>query len=314
MPEVSVIIPTYNSAHFLPEAIDSVLAQTFRDYELIIVDDGSTDDTEEVVKRYGDKIKYLRQENRGPGPAKNTGIKNSRGPLIATLDADDKWLLDKLEVQVEYMRSHPQIGLVYGNVSTFDDRGVITEAYDGTHRKVYQGEVFDQLLLQNFISSITIMVRRESLEKVGMFPEDVMISEDWHLWLRIAKEYPIGYIDRPLALYRWQTQSLTWDYAKSYPDRIKVLEKIIGLYPDYLAHRKGLVRQARSKMMMRYGYALFSSGDYAQAREKLINSIQTKPLQIKPYLYLIGTLIPKGLRKHLTKAKSRLGIKFMPAE
>lgn len=140
------------------EFLQHIPDQTFRDYELIVVDDGSIDGTEEVVKRYGDQIKYLRQENRGPGPAKNTGIKNSRGPLIATLDADDKWLPDKLEIQVEYMRSHPQTGLVYGNVSTFDDRGVITEAYDGTHRKVYQGEVFDQLLLQNFISSITITV------------------------------------------------------------------------------------------------------------------------------------------------------------
>ncbi len=314
MPAVSVIIPTYNAAEYLSKAIESVLAQTFKDYELIVVDDGSTDDTEEVVRRFGDRVKYLRQENRGPGAAKNLGIKNSRGSLIATLDADDRWFPHKLAVQFAYMKEHSEAALVYGNCSTFDEQGILTEAYDGIHRKVFSGDVFDKLILKNFIASITIMVRKSCLARVGLFPENFMISEDWHLWLRIAKEYPIGYIDEPLAMYRWQKKSLTWDYAKSYPYRLKVLDEISELYRDYFKSSKALLRRARSGLLMRYGYSLFNSGDYKNARNNFISSIRQNPIQLNSYLYLFGLLVPKILRLQIARLKSRLGIKFMPAE
>lgn len=313
-PAISVVIPAYNAAQYLSEAIESVLSQTHQDFELIVVDDGSTDGTEDVVQRYGDRVGYLRQENRGPGAAKNLGIKNSRGSLIATLDADDRWLPDKLEKQREYMQSHSEVGLVYSNCSTFDSNGIMTEAYDGTHRKVYRGQVFDKLLLKNFIASITVMIRRECLERVGLFPEHLKISEDWHLWLRLAKEYQVGYISDPLAMYRWQTQSLTWNYAASYPYRLRVLEEIENLYRDYFQTRQRLIRRARGGVLMRYGYALFNAGDFKNSRDKYIRSIRENPFQFRSYLYLAGLLVPEWLRRHIRHLKTRLGIKFMPAE
>ncbi len=314
MPAISVIIPTYNAAEYLPEAIESVLAQTFKDYELIVVDDGSTDGTESVVKKFGDRIRYFRQENRGPGAAKNLGIRNSRGPLLATLDADDKWVPHKLQAQYEYMKAHPEAGMVNANVSTFDEKGIVTYEVDGTLRKTYQGWVFDRLIIQNFIASGTVMFRKECLDKVGLFPENYMISEDWHLWLRIAKEYPVGYINEPLGLYRWQEKSLTWDYAKAYPDRLAVLNEIISLYPDYFKNRKRLIRRAYGSLFMRYGYALFDRGDYADARAKFFVSIRNNPFQFKSYLYLLGLLVPKSLKSQITRIKRRTGIRFMPGK
>ena len=313
-PRVSVIIPTYNCAQYLPGAIESVIAQTFRDYELIVVDDGSTDETAEVIKKYGDRIKYLYQENSGPGAAKNLGIKASGGSFVATLDADDRWQPQKIEIQYEYMRCHPEVGLVYANCSTFNKQGIVTEAYDGKHRIVYQGDIFDKLIVKNFIASITIMVRKECLDKVGLFPEDFMISEDWHLWLRIAKNYPIGYIDQPLAMYRWQKKSLTWDYAKSYPYRLRVLDEIKELFSDYFKTRKSLIRRAYSDLFMRYGYALYKSDDYKNAWGKFILSIYNSPFQYRSYLYLIGLLVPKKFRARIAWFKIKLGIRFMPAE
>ena len=314
MPEISVIIPTYNAAEYLPEAIDSVLAQTFQDFELIVVDDGSTDGTEEVVRSYGDRVRYLRQENRGPGAAKNLGIKNSRGPLVVTLDADDRWLPHKLERQYEYMREHPEIGMVNTDFSTFNEKGVMTRHYNREYRKIYQGDIFDRLLQKNFVGSGVVMFRRECLDRVGLFPENFMISEDWHLWLRIAKEYRVGYIDEPMAMYRWQEKSLTWDYSRSYPDRIRVLDDIAGLYPDYFRRRGRLLRRARSGVAMRYGYSLFNSGDYRGAARQLLYSVKQNPFQLKSYIYLLGLLVPKKLKGWVTRLKGRMGLRFMPAE
>lgn len=314
MPAISVIIPTYNAANFLREAIDSVLAQTFQDFELIVVDDGSQDDTELVAQEYGDRLTYIRQDNRGPGAAKNTGIKNSRAPLIATLDADDKWLPLKLERQYEYMSKHPEIGMVNGNFSTFNENGIVTYLVDGNLRKTYQGYIFDKLIIKNFIASGVVMFRRECLDKVGLFPEDFKISEDWHLWLRISKEYKVGYIDERMAMYRWQNQSLTWNYAKSYPDRLGVLDEIISLYPDYFRTKKWLVRKAYESLFIRYGYALYNYGDYRNARQKFFRSLRYNPIQYKSYLYLLAVIVPSRLKQSLLSAKRKLGIRFMPAE
>lgn len=314
VPAISVIIPTYNCAGYLPEAIESVLAQTFKDYELIVVDDGSTDETGQVVQRYGDKVNYLCQENRGPGAAKNLGIHTSRGALIATLDADDMWRPEKLAIQYEYMSSHPEVGLVYSDASSFDENGIRTIAYNKKYRRVFQGRVFDKLILKNFIASITIMVRKECLDRVGLFPENFMISEDWHLWLRIAREYQIGYIDQPLAMYRLQEKSLTWDYPRAYPDRMRVLEEITALYPDYFERERRLLARARGGLLMRYGYSLFNYGDCGNARAAFAASIRNNPLQLNSYLYLAGSFVPRWLKIFIKRLKTRLGINFLPAE
>ena len=313
-PKVSVIIPTYNCAEYLPQAIESILAQTYKDYEIIVVDDGSSDGTDAVLAKYGDKIRCLRQENQGPGAARNSGIRNSRGTLVAILDADDKWFPQKLEIQCEYMASHEEIGLVFSDANSFDENGTKTVAYNRNYRRVFEGQVFDKLILKNFIGSNTIMVRKECLDEVGLFAENTMVAEDWHLWLRIAKRYFIGYIDQPLVMYRLSPGTLTANSAKAYPYRIQVMEEILSLYSDYFECRTWLVRRARGGVLMRYGYSLFDAGDYPEARRKLVMSVRHNPLQLKAYIYLLGLLVPKGLKGHISRLKARLGIAFMPAE
>src|SRR5215831_9468158 len=142
VPIVSVVIPTYNNARFLPEALDSLLGQTYRDFELIVVDDGSTDDTLEVLKPYRHLIRYVRKENGGPASARNLGIRHASGELIAFQDADDIWLPDKLQLQVDYLREHPEVGLVFSGSIFF---GTETRNSDCLKQrfKVTSGMMFD---------------------------------------------------------------------------------------------------------------------------------------------------------------------------
>jgi len=269
-----------------------------------------------VVEKYTDSVILFRQENQGPAVARNFGIDKARGELIAFLDGDDKWFPDKLKLQCDYMADHPEVGLVFSDGNTFTDEGIKTVAFDRVYRKIYQGNIFDRLLLKNYIPCIAVMVRKKCLDKVGLFPEnfDKATSEDWHLWLRVAKEYRIGYIAQPLVMYRWKPGSLTDDYVYAYPYRLMVLDEITALYPGYFKTRRDLVRCAYSGLLMRYGYALFKSDDYKTAAKKFILSIHQNPLQLKSYLYLVGLLLPRGITKHIARLKIRLGIKFMPAE
>lgn len=212
------------------------------------------------------------------------------------------------------MKCHSEVGLVYTNCATFDERGIVSESIFGKYHKAYQGDIFDTLILKNFIGSITVMMRKECLEKVGLYPENFMISEDWHLWLRIAKNFPIGYIEQPLVMYRWQTQSLTWDYANAYPYRLNVLNEIVKLYSSYFKNKKLLLRKAYSGLFMRFGYALFKEEKYKSAGKQLLTSIYYNPFQLKAFIYMSCLLLPKRLRQPATSLKRKLGIQLMPPE
>jgi glycosyltransferase involved in cell wall biosynthesis len=170
-------------------AIKSVLAQTYQNFEIIVVDDGSTDTTEEVIKRYRDnRIKYIKhQKTKGPGAARNTGIDASSGDYIAFLDSDDEWQSTKIDAQIEIFRNRNlNPGLVYTGVKIINrDKRVIEKIIP-----IYKGYVFDKILSTNFIvGSSTIMIRRNVLDKVGIFDESLPSCEDWDLWIRIAQYY-----------------------------------------------------------------------------------------------------------------------------
>ena len=194
-PAVSVIIPAYNRSRFLEKAVESVLDQRFSDYELIIVDDGSTDDTASVVKKYGNSIRYIRQENRGPSAARNRGIEASRGNLVAFLDSDDWWHRDKLSVQTAAMNSAPKFFISHTEEIWY--RGGKLLNPKKKHRKL-SGEIFQKSLKICMVSMSTVMVRRYLFDLVGLFDEDLPCCEDYDFWLRVAVSHRFLLIDRPL--------------------------------------------------------------------------------------------------------------------
>ena len=200
MPKISVIIPTYNRAHYIRFAIRSVLNQTFSDFELIIVDDGSIDNTRWIVNSFKDeRIIYLpREVNKGPAAARNAGIKSSNGKLIAFLDDDDEWLPEKLECQVKVIEENPEVGLVYAGYLKVDDKGRIINKINPSKKQCS----FYDLLQQNPIGLGTVIVWRECFEKVGLFDEDLHSIEDWDMWIRISKHFLFKSVNRPLTKYR----------------------------------------------------------------------------------------------------------------
>jgi len=226
-PTVSIVVPTYNRQTLLPRALDSILAQTFDDWEIVLVDDGSTDATAEVAARYSnqlrDRLVLVQQPNRGSSAARNRGIETSRGRYVAFLDSDDEFLPRKLERQLDLFRRSPDLGLVYGDYAFVDAAGVRHEsafaehwllAHQVPHERiapglcVCTGELFDMLIRGYFISTIVGMVRRDALGDAIRFPEHCTYAEEWLFYLKVVKAWPAGFVDEPLCLHHHVPGSL----------------------------------------------------------------------------------------------------------
>src|SRR5262245_11345247 len=190
MPKISVIIPTHDRAHFLPGAIFSVLNQTFQDFEIIVVDDASNDNTSEVVAAFNDeRIRFLQHEtNKGGSAARNTGILNSQCDYIAFLDDDDEWLPDKLAKQMDVLlRSPPEVGCVYTGYVMVD--GTTGRVID-QRTPAKKGNLANDLLRSNYVGGTSsALLKRDCLKKVGLFDENLPRSQDYDLWIRIANEF-----------------------------------------------------------------------------------------------------------------------------
>jgi glycosyltransferase involved in cell wall biosynthesis len=194
---ISVIVPTFNRAWILREAIESVLAQTFKDFELIVVDDGSEDGTDRLLAAYGNRIRVHRQENRGVSSARNAGIAMARGSLVALLDSDDTWLPTKLERQVAFMDSRP--GILISQTEEIWIRNGRRVNPARKHRKP-SGQFFEKSLEMCMVSPSAVMMRRGLIEVVGPFDESLPACEDYDLWLRIGCRFPIWLLDEPLVV------------------------------------------------------------------------------------------------------------------
>lgn len=208
-PLVSVIIPCFNLAKYLPEAIESVLMQTYRPLEIIVVDDGSTDDTSDVARRYGDRgVKLIRQENKGLAAARNAGLKVASGEYLALLDADDTFLPEKMQRQVEYMESHSDCGVCYCGIYHYREEKpgeLLNLKYD-----YYSGEAAKRALLRkNFINPLSVVLRASAVKSIGWFNEGYRNTEDWEYWVRLAfAGVQFDYLPQPLARYRMRATSM----------------------------------------------------------------------------------------------------------
>jgi hypothetical protein len=193
MTAVSVIIPTYNREGWISKAVSSVFDQTFRDYEVIVVDDGSEDGTLDELKVFGDKIRIIHHaENRGVSAARNTGIYSSSAPLIAFLDSDDRWFPDKLKVQVEFFDNNVEAVICQTQEVWFKGGKRVNPAKKHLKKT---GDIFNKSLERCLVSPSAVMVRRVLLEEIGVFNERFPVCEDYDLWLRILSKYPIHLID-----------------------------------------------------------------------------------------------------------------------
>ena len=227
-PRVSVLLPTYNRAKYLLESVNSALDQTFRDLEVVIVDDGSTDDTPQVVRGIQDpRVRYLYQENRGVSAALNTAWREAHGEYLALLGSDDVWLSNLLEELVPVLDADPNLGLVYARAQGMDAQGRPLPQILGAPEK-FPGESLRSILYGDFVCGLAAVFRRASLGRVGGFNETMTGNEDWDLWIRLAEQYHFAYRDDILARYRMHPQSLTGGRSEAYKliilDRVRLIE------------------------------------------------------------------------------------------
>jgi glycosyltransferase involved in cell wall biosynthesis len=240
---VSVIIPTYNRSWCLSEAIDSVLSQTYHNTELIVVDDGSTDETPALLARYGNRLRCLRQTNRGVSAARNHGIQAADGVLIAFLDSDDTWQPDKLARQVDFFDRQPAAKICQTE-ETWIRRGVRVNP-KRRHRKP-SGWIFEASLALCLVSPSAVMMRRELLEEMGGFDESLPACEDYDLWLRVSLRYPIHLIDDALVVKRGGHGDQLSGTAGLDRYRIQSLDKILGgeeLTPSQARAAEAMLRE-----------------------------------------------------------------------
>lgn len=237
MPKISVIIPVYNAMTYLPETLESVFKQTFSDFEILIINDGSSDNVVEWVSQITDsRVKLISQANQGVSAARNTGINNSQGEYIAFLDADDLWKPTKLEKQVNRLEANPTVGLAYTWTAFIDQFSQPVGVSLISH---IEGNVWEKIVVRDMISTgSSTMIRAECFDKVGLFDSDLSIGEDRDMWTRIASCYPFAVIKEPLTLYRRHPQNTTKNNKKIVPELSRVIEKTFQNTPEKLLYLK----------------------------------------------------------------------------
>ncbi len=246
MPKVSVVIPTYNRLQMVKEAVESVLVQDFEDFELIVVDDGSTDGTAEAIREYGGRVRLIEHpHNRGVSAARNTGILHSRGKYIAFLDSDDLWVKGKLKIQVNFLDENPQYPLCYTD-EIWIRKGKRVNPMK-KHSK-YSGWIFEKCLPLCIISPSSAMMRKTLFQKVGLFDEALPVCEDYDFWLRVSVRFPIFFINKKLIIKRGghpdQLSQRSWGNDRY---RVIALEKLLSEFPLKEQEREMVLGEMKKK-------------------------------------------------------------------
>lgn len=280
-PTVSVILPTFNRAATLDRSIESVLRQTYDDFELVVVDDGSTDDTGDVVDRFDDgRIRYLEHdENRGASAARNTGIAEARGEYVAFQDSDDEWHPEKLAKQMAAFRQAPDtVGVVYTGCWRTENGVEKYLPYDGVEST--EGDVQRSLVRRNFIPTPVAVVRRDCFERVGGFDERAPPLDDWELWLRISDRFEFRLVDEPLVTGRVRTDSISRDRRALVDARKRIVEK----------HRDKFDRDSLATHLFYIGHGAMKVGETGRGRKYLAKASKTEPHPLYVGALFVATL------------------------
>lgn len=295
MPLVSVVIPTYNSAAFLPQSIESVLQQTYDNFEVIVIDDGSTDNTEAVLADYKDKIRYIKKNNGGPSGARNLGIAEAKGEFIAFQDSDDLWLPEKLQLQMEYLTTHPEIAVLYTDLIQFNQQGVVSAGLEERYGSLPSGYIFEELLVNHAITLSTIIVRRSCIDEIGVFDESLIGAEDYNFYLRLARKFQFDFLNQALVHKRLHTNNLSDDLDQMCEDEVKNLDKIALMFPDARIPKRKLA----ARIYTRFGKYYFGQKRFNQANACFNQAFRLSPFSVETWHLWMLAAIPDGLRHGL---------------
>jgi glycosyltransferase involved in cell wall biosynthesis len=290
---ITVVIPAYNAEAHIAAALTSICDQgAIDDVEVIVVDDGSSDGTAEAVEHFGDRLSVvvLRQQNAGPAAARNAGIRRARGRYCAFLDSDDLMLPGRLAAEAGMLDADPELGLVFTDLMTFDDSGIIHRSRR-TFSAPRGGLVLDDLVLDNFITTSTVMAPTARLLEAGLFSEARRVSEDFELWLRMAARWNVGYVDRPLVLYRRRPGSLSDDKLATALCALDVVETFWREHCEYCASHPRLFRRSIGEHMAVVGAAAAARGRKRTALTYLARALRRNPWKRRTWKSIAKTLV-----------------------
>jgi glycosyltransferase involved in cell wall biosynthesis len=293
-------MPVLNGQRFIAEAIESILAQTYDSYELLVVDDGSTDATPQVVQSFADKLdlKYIRHDQpHGIAPSMNDGVRNASGDMIAFLDHDDAWFPEFLETQVNYLAKHPDVAMVHSDFQTIDVNGNVIEESVAVcrNRTRPSGHVFRELFLDSFIVGNSVLIRRECFTRLGIFDESLRWG-DYHMWMRIARHYRVDYVPKVLTKYRQHSTQSTRTVPKNRlelePVGLAAIKKILEAYPEVCCELgEKAVRQRMATLYFDMAYTWFSNGAPSAARFCAAKAIRLWPANARYYVLYVASLL-----------------------
>lgn len=300
-PDVSIIMPVLNGERYIRTAIESILDQTFRNYELVVIDDGSTDATPAIVASFSERmaIRYVRHAERlGIPRSMNDGVSHASGDFIAFLDHDDTWFPEFLETQRAYLAEHPDVAMVHSDFQTIDGDGNVIEDSVALRRGRSRpsGNVFRELFLDSFVVGNSVLIRRECFTKVGLFDESMRWG-DYHMWMRIARHYRVDYVGRVLTRYRQhatQSTRTTVSVSRTNEDSVGLMavRKILEAYPE--AGREigeAAIRKRLARLYSDLAVSRQSQGALSNARWCYGKAIALSPLEFRNHLLYATTLL-----------------------
>jgi len=289
VPAVSVVIASYNRAKFLSETVASILGQNFQDFELIVVDDGSTDNTRQTLASYSSRVRYFYQENQGPAAARNFGVRQSRAPWIAFQDSDDLCTADHLEVLYGSLRHHPECGLLFGNGAYLDgpehNRSTIVPSRK-SRRLEARGVCLDDLFTKSIVRLQASVISKTAYESVGGMDESLRICHDLDLFFRLLLRFPVKYTDRVVFLYRKHQGNITLNEELRLTENIKVIEKLRREFPDAVA----ILGARKFARRIAYRYYRLARGRWRRnelvaARQAIDAAVAYSPFSLKYRFY-----------------------------
>lgn len=330
MPEVSVIVPTFNRAALLPRCLDSIIAQTLTDWEVILIDDGSTDHTEAVARDYErrteGRVRFAKQDHRGPGAARNHGIELARGRFVAFLDSDDEFAPIKLARQLELFNHLPEIGFVYSDYSCVDPSGGgYASAFDEKFRLARSvpceevaprlfactSSLFDTLFEGYFVATITGMVRREILGRSIRFDPSLRYGEEWLFYLRVARAAPAGFVNEPLSIHHAVPGSLArTDRGQNTVQFLKLLQAMKHSFPDLTRKQRASLRARTAAAWRQSGYDALRAHRPRAAAHAFLSALRLEPrlATLTDFLSVFpASLFPKPDPSPIQKVPSPVG-------
>ena len=293
---VTTVITSYNKGPYLGEAIESALCQDYAPQEIIVVDDGSTDDTRRVAESFGQRIRYHYQRNQGPAGAKNRGISLGTGEYVAFLDGDDRWRPGKLRRQIELLAKNPRVGVAYGPAATISSIADEPPTPRSCVSNFYRGQVLDELIVRNFVPFSSAVMRRRCIDDAGMLDDRLRIADDYEFWLRIAIQCEFDFVDEIVVDYRVGIDQIGTRVGSGeyYGCAIQIQREFVdrffgGKYPRPDVFRRGIAAKYAE-----LGDCLLGAGDHVGAFLAHGRALCLDPWKASRWSMVVRDLIPNG--------------------